>query len=158
MTLVARLYPKRPVEYPLRIRRTVQTAFLLLNVWIGVRFYLWVRFFETDGQSVYVPRPAGVEGWLPIASLMNLKYWLLTGVVPAVHPAGLFLLIAFLTISIVFNKAFCSWLCPIGTLSEWLSQGGRELFGRNTRLPRWVDVPLRSLKYVLLALFVWLWP
>lgn len=152
---VARLYPKRPVEHALRIRHGVQAAFLLLNVWIGVRFYLWVRFFETGGESAYVPRPAGVEGWLPIASLMNLKYWLLTGAVPAVHPAGLFLLIAFVAISVVFNKAFCSWLCPIGTLSEWLWQGGRELLGKNLSLPRWVDVPLRSLKYVLLALFVY---
>jgi polyferredoxin len=152
---VARVYSKRPIEHPLRIRRSVQAAFLLLNVWIGVQFYFWVRHFETGGQSVYVARPAGVEGWLPIASLMNLKYWVLTGVVPAVHPAGLFLLIAFLAISVVFNKAFCSWLCPIGTLSEWLWQGGRELFGRNLSLPRWADVPLRSLKYVLLALFVY---
>lgn len=153
--VMARTYSKRSLEHPLRIRRSVQLAFLLLNVWIGVQFYLWVRFFETGGQSMYVPRPPGVEGWLPIASLMNAKYWLLTGVVPAVHPAGLFLLIAFLAISVVFHKAFCSWLCPIGTLSEWLWEGGRELFGRNLALPRWADVALRSLKYVLLALFVW---
>jgi polyferredoxin len=153
---MARNYQKRPIEHTVLIRRTTQIAFLLLNVWIGVRFYFWVRFFETRGQSLYVPRPAGVEGWLPIAALMNLKYVAVTGLIPEVHPAGMFLLVAFLAMSIVFRKSFCSWLCPIGTLSEWLWQGGRELFKQNVALPRWADLPLRSLKYILLLLFVWL--
>ena len=148
-------YAKRPPQRIAAVRRSVQVAFLLLNLWIGAQFYLWVRFFETGGQSLYVPRPAGVEGWLPIAALMNLKYLVVTGLVPHVHPAGMFLLIAFLAISVVFRKAFCSWLCPVGTISEWLWKGGNDLLGRIVRLPRWVDVPLRSLKYVLLFLFVW---
>lgn len=140
----------------MHVRRTVQVAFLLLNLWIGMRFYMWVRYFETGGETLYVPRPAGVEGWLPIAALMNLKYFTLTGLVPDVHPAGMFLLIAFLAMSLLFRKAFCSWLCPVGTLSEWLWQGGHDLFRRNFALPRWADLPLRSLKYILLGLFVWL--
>jgi polyferredoxin len=152
---MARDYLKRPPEQTVLIRRSVQLAFLLLNLWIGLRFYLWVRYFESQGATVYVPRPAGVEGWLPIASLMNVKYWAVTGLVPEVHPAGMFLLIAFVAISLAFRKAFCSWLCPIGTISEWLWQGGREVFRKNYQLPRWADVPLRSLKYVLLLLFVW---
>jgi polyferredoxin len=152
---MARLYPKRPPEQTQRIRHAVQWTFLLLNLWIGVQFYLWVRFFETGGRSLYVPRPPGVEGWLPIASLMNLKYFAVTGLIPSVHPAGMFLLAAFVLISLLFRKAFCSWLCPIGTLSEWLWKGGRELFGDNPQLPRWLDVSLRSIKYVLLALFMW---
>ncbi len=40
------------------IRMSVQAAFLLLNVWIGVQFYGWVRHFETLGVSRYVSRPA----------------------------------------------------------------------------------------------------
>lgn len=152
---MSRIYDKRPPEPTVFVRRSVQLAFLLLTLWIGVQFYVWVRFYETGGATLYVPRPAGVEGWLPIASLMNLKYWLVTGLIPDVHPAGMFLLLPFAGISVVWRKAFCSWLCPIGTLSEWLWRGGHDLFGRNFQLPRWLDVPLRSLKYILLLLFVW---
>ena len=152
---MSRAYLRRPPDQTLLVRRSVQFAFLLLNLWIGARFYVWVRHFETGGASLYVSRPPGVEGWLPIASLMNLKYYTVTGLLPEVHPAGMFLLVAFLTISFVFRKAFCSWLCPIGTISEWLWQGGQELFGRSLAPPRWLDVPLRSLKYILLGLFLW---
>jgi polyferredoxin len=152
---MARAYDKRPIEHTLLVRRGVQAAFLLLNLWLGVQFYFWVRHFETGGQSAYVSRPPGVEGWLPIAALMNLKYAVVTGGVLDVHPAGMFLLLAFAATAVVFRKAFCSWLCPIGTISEWLWMGGRDLLGKNYRLPRWADLPLRSLKYLLLGLFAW---
>lgn len=132
----------------------MQLAFALLNVWIGVAFARWVTYIETPG-SIAVSRPAGVEGWLPIAGLMNLKYWLATGTVPRVHPASLFLLVAFLLIALLLKKAFCSWLCPIGTVSEWLWKLGRKLAKRNLTPPRWLDIALRGLKYLLLGFFLW---
>jgi polyferredoxin len=136
------------------IRRVVRWLFVTLNVWLGAQYFLWVRYFERGGVGLYVPRPAGVEGWLPIAGLMNFKYFLLTGRVPPIHPAAMFLFMAFLLMSLLLKKAFCSWLCPVGTLSEYLWMLGRKLFGRNLRLPRWVDISLRGLKYLLLGLFV----
>jgi polyferredoxin len=133
----------------------VQLAFVLLNLWIGVGFYRFVRYYETGGRSAYSSRPPGVEGWLPIAALMNLKVLVATGEVPRLHPAGSFLLLAFLAASWIFRKSFCSWLCPVGTLSEYLWRLGEKTFGRNFHLPRTLDVALRSLKYVLLGLFMW---
>src|SRR6202034_1444666 len=135
------------------LRRLVQWSFVAINLGIGVQFWLWVRSMEHGGEWP-VARPPGVEGWLPIAGLMNLKYLLVTGHIPAIHPAAMFLLIAFLLISILLKKAFCSWLCPVGTVSEYLWKLGRALFGRNLTPHRWLDVALRSLKYVLLGLFV----
>ncbi|HUM04583.1 MAG TPA: 4Fe-4S binding protein [Terriglobales bacterium] len=137
------------------LRRSFQGAFLLLNIWIGAEFYYWVRQFEPGGAATSLHRPAGVEGWLPIAALMNLKYWVVTRQIPSLHPAGMFLLISFLGMSFLFRKAFCSWLCPVGTISEYLWWFGRKLFRRNFQLPRWLDLSLRSLKYLLLGFFVW---
>jgi polyferredoxin len=67
----------------------------------------------------------------------------------------MFVLIAFLAISWLMRKAFCGWLCPIGAISEWLWMVGKQTFGRNWRLPKWLDIPLRGLKYILLGLFVY---
>jgi polyferredoxin len=137
------------------LRSIVQLAFLLLNVAIGVQFYRFVRQFEISGSPYSISRPPAVEGWLPIAGLMNLKSFLATGRVPALHPAAMFLLIAFLAISLVCRKAFCSWLCPAGTVSEWLWKLGRRLFRRNFGLPRGLDIGLRGLKYLLLGFFLY---
>jgi polyferredoxin len=147
-------------DYSQPIRRGVQAIFLLLNLWIGIQFYLFVRYYETGGSSFHAARPPGVEGWLPIASLMNLKALLFTGRVPEIHPAGTLLLVAFLAGSWLFRKSFCSWLCPVGTVSEYLARLGRRLFRRglfprSSHLPRLLDIPLRGLKYLLLALFVY---
>ncbi len=145
--------PGRDWSQPLR--RGFQGAFVLLNVYLGLQFYLFVRQFELGSGVMKVARPAGVEGWLPIAGMMNLRYFFLTGSVPEIHPAAMVLLAAFLVISVVFRKAFCSWLCPVGTLSEGLWKLGRKVFKGNWALPRWVDIPLRGLKYLLLGFFVY---
>ncbi len=148
-------YTRRRGDVSQQIRLAVQVGFSAIAIWVGIQFYLWVRFYETHGATVKVSRPPGVEAWLPIAALMNTKDLLLTGTVPELHPAGMFMLIAFLAISFLYRKAFCSWICPIGTLSEWLWQLGDSVFGRTFALPRWADIPLRSLKYILFALFAY---
>jgi polyferredoxin len=138
-----------------QLRLATQAVFLALNVWIGLQFYLWVRWAESGGRSVPVSRPAGVEGWLPIEGIMQFKYVLATGHLPRLHPAAFFLFTAFALISLVFRKAFCGWICPVGTVSEYLWKVGRGLLGRNFRIPRGIDLPLRSLKYLLLSFFVY---
>src|SRR5512147_2596384 len=148
-------YTRRRGDLSQQVRLAVQLGFSAIALWVGVQFYLWVRFYETHGSTMRVSRPPGVEAWLPIAALMNTKDFLLTGTVPELHPAGMFMLIAFLAISFLYRKAFCSWICPIGTLSEWLWQLGDAVFGRTFALPRWADIPLRSLKYILFGLFAY---
>ena len=142
-------------DHSQQFRRSFQIAFLLLNLWIGGAFYFWVRGFELGTHDRNSLRPAGVEGWLPIAGLMNLKCWLTSGHLPQIHPAALFLFVSFLAIAFLFRKAFCSWLCPVGALSEFLWRAGRRILRRNFLPPRWLDLPLRSLKYLLLGFFVW---
>ncbi|MGA9957395.1 MAG: 4Fe-4S binding protein [Acidobacteriaceae bacterium] len=134
-------------------RHSVQAAFVMLNLGLGIQFCLWTRYYETAGKTMYVNRPAGVEGWLPIAGMMNTKYLLETHSIPQIHPAAMFLFLAFLASSVLVKKAFCSWLCPIGTLSELLWKTGEKFFGRNFQLPKWLDIPLRGLKYLLLSFF-----
>src|SRR3954447_4260390 len=149
--LVRRLIP----DYSQRLRRSVQIAFTLLNGFLGIQFLRFVHFYERGGVGQIPTRPAGVEGFLPIAGLMNLKSFLLTGHIPKLHPAGMFLIVSFLTISFIFRKTFCSWLCPVGTLSEYLWKLGRKLFKGNLLVPRKLDIGLRGLKYLLLGFFLW---
>ncbi|MBA4312965.1 MAG: ferredoxin [Chlorobiaceae bacterium] len=140
------------------LRSTVQIVFLLLCIWIGIEFYLFMKWGLSQNQLAFYERPPGVEGFLPISALISLKYWLQTGVINNVHPSGLFIFIAIIAISILLKKSFCGWLCPVGTLSESLWMLGRKIFGKNLNLNRWLDYPLRSIKYLLLFFFAyWIW-
>lgn len=136
------------------LRSAVQYTFVLLCAWIGIEFYLFMKWGQSAGIESFHQRPPGVEGFLPISALISLYYWLQTGIVNDIHPSGLFILFAIIGVSVFFKKAFCSWLCPVGTLSESLWMLGAKMFGRNISLPRWLDYPLRSLKYLLMLFFV----
>ncbi|MFH1686715.1 MAG: 4Fe-4S binding protein [bacterium] len=138
-----------------KIRLAVQIAFAGLCLWIGVEFHQFVKYLESGGQLEAVTRPPGVDGFLPISSLMSFYHWIISGEIHWAHPAGFFILAAVILMSWILGKSFCSWLCPVGFLSELLGDVGRKLFRRQLSLPRWLDYPLRSLKYLLLAFFVY---
>ena len=67
----------------------------------------------------------------------------------------MFLVACFLLSSWLLRKAFCGWLCPVGTISEWLWKLGRKLFKRNLLIPKWADIPLRGLKYLFMGFFLY---
>ena len=142
----------KPIQ---RWRFAIQAAFAVLCVWIGVEFHFFVKYIETAGLSGFAHRPPGVDGFLPISSLMSLYYWGVSTEIHSFHPAGLFILSAIILVSLVFGKSFCSWLCPAGFISEMLGDLGERVFGRRLSVPRWLDYPLRSLKYLLLAFFAY---
>jgi len=135
------------------LRYAVQFAFLAITLFIGYRFYQFVQHFESPGHP-FVERPASVDAFLPIGGLMDFKYFILTGIVEPMHPSGFIMFAAILGVSLIMKKGFCGWICPVGTVSQYIWMSGEKIFGRNFRMAGFTDISLRSLKYVLLGLFV----
>ena len=148
----ATLHQKTSIQ---KFRFYSQLFAVAINLWIGIQFYLFVKQLNGSGFIVKVPRPSGVEGWLPLSSLVSLRYWFETGIVNNIHPAGLIILIAIVLSAFFFKKGFCSWVCPIGFISEMLGDISDKIFKRRLKLPAWLDYPLRSIKYILLGFFIY---
>jgi polyferredoxin len=126
----------------------------LLCVLLGIQ----LARFMSAAQAGRLPlphRPPGVEGFLPISGLMGLVDCVRQGTLNTIHPAATMLVLIGLALAILLRKSFCSWICPVGFLSESLARLGRWMFGRNFRMWKGLDVPLRGLKYLLLAFFLW---
>ncbi len=144
----------KPIQ---KLRFTVQVTFVLLCIWIGVEFYQFISYLESNGTTAFHQRPPGAEGFLPISALMSVVYFIQTGQVHDVHPAGFFIFVAIVGMSLVFGKAFCSWMCPVGFVSELVGDFGekiwKKLFKRRFKLPKFIDYPFRAVKYLLLAFF-----
>ncbi len=136
------------------LRRAVQAGFAGFCLFAGWRFYLFYQW-AIGIRAAYVPRPAAVEGFLPISALVALKHLLLTGRYDPIHPAGLTIFIAALLMGLWLRKGFCGWICPVGFTSNLA-----ETLGRRAKLalvpPRWLDLPLLAIKYLLLAFFAYL--
>jgi polyferredoxin len=137
-----------------RFRKYVQLGVFLVTLGIGLQFFVYVHQASQPGP-ITVSRPPGVEGFLPIGALMAWKAFLVSGNWDPVHPAAMVILGFAALISLLLRKSFCGWFCPVGTLSEWLLKVGARVFGKNYQIPRWLDYPLRSLKYLLLGFFLW---
>jgi polyferredoxin len=143
-----------------KMRKVIRYGFLAICILIGIQFYFWYHYYVSGGNAIEISRPGGAEGFLPLSALIGLKYWIFTGIFNHVHPAALVIFLAILIVSFIFKKSFCSFICPVGTISEWLWKLGRRLFGKKFiapygwRPPKWIDYPLRSLKYIMLAFFV----
>ena len=137
------------------IRTVIQLSFFFFALYLGVQLFRFATHFHSGGRLPFVPRADGVEGFLPISALLSLRDWLLTGSINPVHPAALVIFLTVIAVSLLLKRSFCSWICPVGTVSEFLWKGGFNLLRRNVRPPRWLDLPLRSVKYLLLAFFVY---
>jgi polyferredoxin len=142
-----------PRTYLRPLRYAVQIGFLLLTLFIGYQFHQFVQHFEAPGHP-FVQRPPSVDAFLPIGGLMAFKYFLFTGIIEPVHPAGFVLFVAILGVSLAVKKGFCGWICPVGTVSQFAWMAGGKVFGRNFRPGKYTDIALRSLKYILLGLFL----
>lgn len=135
-------------------RRVVQIAFAIGAILTAIQFHKFVVSISQTAPEALAQRPAAVDAWLPISSFMSLVYLVRTGIANTVHPAGLVLFTLILLLAFTMRRGFCSWVCPVGTLSEYTHQTGRWLFKRNFRIFKPLDIALRSIKYLLLSFFV----
>jgi len=119
-------------------RTLIQWGVILFVVYLVVRQLLNKNF------------AADFEAYCPFGGIQALGSYLLNQALSCTMTSaqivmGLLLFFAVL----VFSKLFCSYICPVGTVSEWLGKLGDKLKIRIT-IKGLADKILRSLKYVLL--------
>jgi polyferredoxin len=136
-----------------RVRLMCQMLFLITTLLIGYRFHHFATLLE-QGILPDIQRPPGVEAFLPISALVSLKYFVLNGVINEIHPSGLLIFLFVVLTAFWVKKSFCSWVCPIGFLSEILNRVHYRLFKKGLQVYPLLDFVLRSLKYFLLAFFL----
>jgi ferredoxin len=120
-------------------RRLIQFCFLVLvlvGVYVvGANCERWCPFGGVEAAYTYA-----TEGNM-LCSLGTSNFFILGGV---------------LLVTLLLKRAFCGYMCPIGTLSEWLGVLGRRIGIPSLQVPAGLDRWLSLLKYVMLAVILWL--
>jgi polyferredoxin len=144
------------------VRSTIQWGIFLFLLYACYRFFFFAAHFLSQGtvlqgteEVIRGSRFPSVEGFLPIGALMALKLWVSEGIFDSIHPAALVIFIAALISALALKKGFCGWICPVGALSDSVWKLGERIFKRNAVIPRHADNILRSIKYVLMAFFIY---
>ncbi len=137
------------------LRQVIQLFVLLLTVVIGIQFTIFIhQILQSPHTSVI--RPPGVEAFLPIGALTSWKLFFISGHWDKIHPASMVIFGFAVVSSFILRKAFCGWICPIGTVSEWLGKLSDWIRLKSWKLHKGIDIPLRSIKYLLLGFFLWI--
>ena len=63
-------------------------------------------------------------------------------------------LLTFIGFFILFNKAWCGFICPLGTIQDWITKIRNRFAIRYSSYPDPVNKKLKPIKYVLLALLI----
>ncbi len=63
-------------------------------------------------------------------------------------------LLTFFLLFILFNKAWCGWACPLGTLQDWITKLRQKLKIRSSEYSPKAFQRLKKIKYILLALII----
>ena len=102
----------------------------------------------------------GVDALCPFGGIETL--WALISsatLVQRIAASSVILLIVTIATALVFRRAFCGYICPMGAIQEFAGKLGLRLFGgKRPTVPAVVDRPARYLKYAVLVFFaVWSW-
>jgi len=131
------------------IRLGVLTAILVFITGIG--------YLHQTGTAF---KPVGVDALCPFGGIETL--WSLisgAGLLKRIAVSSVILLATTLLIAVVFRRAFCGYLCPLGAVQELFGKIGKAIWPKNRPvMPAVIDKPARLLKYGILVFFtVWTW-
>ena len=128
---------KNKYNYP---RLTLQWITILMLIYVVLR-----PFVDKNYVSDF-------EAYCPFGGIQALSAFLVKNVLAcAMTTVQITLGMALFVGAILSGKMFCSYICPVGTVTEWLGRMGEKWKVRFT-VTGMADKLLRSLKYVLLVL------
>lgn len=127
-----------------KIRSIYQFVFLGLVLYVALR-PLFDKAYASD-----------FEAYCPFGGISSLLSKLSQGTMSCnMSEVQLLLGLGLLLGVLLVGKLFCSYVCPIGTVTEWLGKLGDKLKIRRD-MPAVIDRPLRILKYVLFFITVYM--
>ncbi len=131
------------------IRKVVQWGFFALIALIAVNHSL-----VESGRGIPLLASASLHAVCPFGGVVSLYQFATVGTfVQKIHQSSFVLMIIAFLLAILFGPVFCGWVCPLGTIQEFVSSFGRKHFRKrfNHFIPYKVDVYLRYLRYLVLA-------
>lgn len=134
------------------LRKIVQWFFFLLIALISINHTL-----VENGGGIPFLASASLHAVCPFGGVETLYTFVTSGLlVKKIHNSALVLAGIVLLLSILFGPVFCGWVCPLGTVQEWVGKLGKKLFRRRyNHFVRQIDKAMRYFRYVVLAWVVY---
>jgi len=123
----------------------------LVAVWAFITYTAYMH-------QVYGERPEGaptIHALCPLGGLATLRETATTGeYLKRTHPSALILFVGLAVLAVVFRRAFCGWICPLGAMQEFFATIGRKLKWRRALHDNRVDGSIRWVKVAVLVVVI----
>jgi polyferredoxin len=136
------------------IRIMVQVFFFALIGLISINKTL----AETGGGITFLS-DASLHALCPFGGVVTLYNLFTLGTfIKKIHMSAVILMSIIFVLAILFGPVFCGWVCPLGTMEEWIGKAGRKIFKNkyNNFVPKKLDRILRYLRYIVLVWVVYM--
>ncbi|MEW5795164.1 MAG: 4Fe-4S binding protein [Candidatus Zixiibacteriota bacterium] len=98
------------------LRRVSQVVFFLIFFWLVLKTTFEVTFTPGEAAEIRLPYPVSIAlEFDPLAALMTL---LASGTIYK----GMLWALVILIPTVFMGRFFCGWVCPLGSLSHWVSE------------------------------------
>jgi polyferredoxin len=131
-----------------KIRLAVQIFFFALIALTAVNGYLAER-----GIVLPLLSTASLHTLCPFGGVVTIYTLLTSGrLIQKIHESALVMLGLTAITAILFGPVFCSWVCPLGSIQEWLGKLGGKLFKKryNHFLPPLAENVLKWFRFAVL--------
>jgi polyferredoxin len=129
-----------------KLRNIIQILFFMLVTLIAVNHNTDLAIPFTSDASLHSICPFG-----GVASL----YQIITSgeFIKDIHMSSFVMTVLIFGLAILFGPVFCSWICPLGTIQEFISKIGKKIFKKkhNTFISMKVHNILKYFRYVVLV-------
>lgn len=135
------------------VRRIVQIFVFSLVLLIAVS-----KWLVEKGISIPFLPDASLHAVCPFGGVVTIYEFVTTGtLIQKIHSSSFILMILGLIVAVLFGTIFCGYLCPFGSVQEWIGKLGKKLFPNkyNRFVPKKLDRALRFLRYLVLILVLY---
>ncbi len=133
----------------------------LIRIVVQVLFFLYVstlvvlKFLSENGIEIGA-HFADLHAVCPFGAVETLGRVIQSGkFIPKTNQSNFWILGGVMLSTILFGSLFCGWLCPLGSVQDWVGKIGKKfLKKRYNKIPLKLDRLLGNARYLLLALIV----
>ena len=126
-------------------RLVIQLLFVVLTVTLGL-----------SHQFYGIEKIASIDAYCPFGGVESFFTLILTGkFLQRIYWSSLILLGVYLVGTIFLGRIFCGYICPFGSIQEWIYKIARKLHLPQFEIPSKFDRYLRFIKYLVLLVIVY---
>ncbi len=142
--------PKKQKKHLIRL--VVQIFFLALIILISFN-----HFRSEQGLPPLLIGAPSLHAVCPFGGVVTIYTYFTEGAfIQKIHQSTITLMWLIFSLTLLFGPVFCGWICPFGTVEEFIGKIGRKIFKKryNHFIHPVIDKPLRYLRYIILMLVV----